>query len=283
MLIGSEGTLAGIAEVEVRLTTRPKNRLYFTQFFDSVDTAFDFATSVQRIGLSILALEFVDQNSIKIISNCAARQSCKTIQSIKPNDSAAVFLDITYDNPSDLEDIYEKLQTELDSFGVDTSRSLAGTEDRDLQDFKVFRHAIPENINALVASRKKNMPSLYKISTDMSVNPEKLKEIFDFYNMTLSQMKIDHFIFGHFGDAHLHLNVVPNSLEQLNKFQSIYAEFAKKVVQCGGAVAGEHGIGRVKKHFLPIQYNSEELEQLKLIKSFFDPNWLLNPGVLIDR
>lgn len=282
IMVGAEGTLAAVVEVDIYLTSRPKHRLYFTQFFQSIDQAFAFATDVKKLGISILALEFIDQNSIAIVKDCAARKTCRTIQAIDSSYQAAVFLDTMFEQTEELENVYNKLESLLSGLGVDSNLSIAGTEAKDLEDFKVFRHAVPENINALVAERKRNIPELLKISTDMSVNPIYLREIYDFYTKTLTEHDLQHFIFGHFGDSHLHLNVVPKSLEQLNLFHSLYPSFAKKVVECGGAVAGEHGIGRVKKQFLKIQYNSEELRTLKEIKSFFDPGWLLNPGILID-
>lgn len=281
IFVGSEGTLGVTSRVEIWVTPKPQHRLYYTQFFDADEKAFAFADAVRAAPLDVLALEFFDRESLSITTKHPQRENCRTIRAIKPEHQCGIFADILLKDEASIEQVDEQIRIILKSVGGDPHDSLAGHEDRDLIDFKVFRHAIPESINSVIAARKKTIPRIYKISTDMSVDPSHLRRLYAFYRKKLSGM--EHYIFGHIGNAHLHLNVVPRTEAELDAFFEIYPEFAEEVVACGGAVAGEHGIGRVKKHFLKYQYTADELDTLKKIKSFFDPQWLLNRGVLIDR
>jgi FAD/FMN-containing dehydrogenase len=105
----------------------------------------------------------------------------------------------------------------------------------------------------------------------------------DFYRETLVENNIEHYIFGHIGEHHLHVNMVPRSESELLKAKELYELFAKKIVSLNGAVSAEHGIGKLKKPFLRLQHSPDVIDSMRKMKKFFDPNWILNPGVLFDR
>lgn len=283
IFVAAEGTLGAIAAAEIRLAPRPRKRLYYLQFFNDQSAAFNFAAKIQSAPLSILAVEFLDSRSLAIAATHPGRQAARALQALRPEFNGAVFLDIMLDSDADLDRAHDLLAAEAAAAGADIDQSIAGGEDRDLAEIKTLRHAIPEMINKLVAKRKLDIPRLHKYSTDMAVPITARAEIFAFYERVLGKLGLDFFIFGHFGSGHLHVNVVPKSEKELDDFLAVYLDFGREVIRLGGSVAGEHGIGRVKKEFLKLQYTAQELETLRGIRTFFDPNWLLNPGVLIDR
>jgi D-lactate dehydrogenase (cytochrome) len=282
LFIAAEGTLGAVTEAELYLAPRPRNRLYFLQFFHSSDSAFKFAAAIEQQPLATLALEFIDGRSLAIAATHPGRAQSKALKQIDPNTVAAVFLDIELKSQDDLEVAFNILRQAVTDVGENIDRSIAGSEDRDLVDIKTLRHAVPEMINRLVAERKSAIPRLHKYSTDMAVPKTALSELFTFYEATLGSLGLDFFIFGHFGDGHLHVNVVPKTETELDSFLATYMNLGRKVIELGGTVAGEHGIGRVKKEFLKLQFSPEHLQTMRKIRSFFDPGWLLNPGVLID-
>jgi D-lactate dehydrogenase (cytochrome) len=145
---------------------------------------------------------------------------------------------------------------------------------------KAFRHALPERINSLVAYRKQNIKELTKIGTDMAVPDKYLSKIIKFYKKELEKNSLEYYIFGHIGNAHLHVNILPKNIDELKLAKEIYKRFAKKVVKYRGSVSAEHGIGRLKKEFLLIQYNKREINIMKEIKATLDPESILNYGVL---
>jgi FAD/FMN-containing dehydrogenase len=95
-------------------------------------------------------------------------------------------------------------------------------------------------------------------------------------------------IFGHIGDAHLHVNILPASDEDPNgeewrRASALLTRFANNAVQLGGTVSAEHGLGKRKRHLLQLQYSPAEIEKMKDVKRRLDPNWILGPGTLFER
>ena len=87
-------------------------------------------------------------------------------------------------------------------------------------------------------------------------------------------------MYGHIGDAHVHVNTMPETQEQYDLAQGLMKEFAQKAVSLGGTVAAEHGLGKRKAGLLKFQYTAEELEAMRGVKKRFDPQWLLGQGTL---
>lgn len=109
----------------------------------------------------------------------------------------------------------------------------------------------------------------------MAVENRYLKEIYFYYKQIVEDNKLEYAIFGHAGNNHFHVNILPKSGIELKLAKSIYLEIARKVVSLGGAVASEHGIGKLKRDFLQVQYQEEIISQMKSVKLFFDPSNLL--------
>ena len=140
--------------------------------------------------------------------------------------------------------------------GGDEAAGLAGIDDQALRDIRAFRHAVPERINATIARRREQHPALHKLATDMAVEDQDLRWVYDLYEARLTAAGLDHAIFGHAGNNHFHVNILPRDDAELQRAKAIYAEFAAAIVARGGCVSAEHGIGRIKKHFLPVQYGA---------------------------
>jgi D-lactate dehydrogenase (cytochrome) len=166
--------------------------------------------------------------------------------------------------------------------GGDEAAGLAGVDDQVLRDIRTFRHAVPERINATIARRRDQHPALHKVATDMAVEDKDLRWVYDLYSSRLTASGLDHAIFGHVGSNHFHVNILPKDEAELQRARTIYAEFAQALVARGGCVSAEHGIGRIKKPFLAVQYDLSTLEAMRAAKRWLDPEWRLNPGVLID-
>jgi FAD/FMN-containing dehydrogenase len=87
-------------------------------------------------------------------------------------------------------------------------------------------------------------------------------------------------IFGHIGDAHVHVNILPETAGQFEAGKRLMLEFARHAVSLGGTVSAEHGLGKRKADLLQLQYQPEEIEAMKSVKRHLDPLWLLNRGNL---
>jgi D-lactate dehydrogenase (cytochrome) len=138
--------------------------------------------------------------------------------------------------------------------------------------FHDFRHQIPVMVN-----EKNSRAGREKIGTDMAVSDKYFMEMMNFYEKTLSNTGIPYVIFGHLGDNHLHINLLPQP-SQKELALSLYNEIARKIISWNGTVAAEHGIGKKKKKYFYEMVGKKSIEELKAIKNVLDPQMRLGRG-----
>ena len=231
--------------------------------------------------LRTTAIEFLDARSHELARE-TGKPEVERVLAHAPAGSCSVFAEFGYDDEAALESTIERVLAHVAAAGGDEAAGLAGIDDQVLRDIRTFRHAVPERINATIARRREQHPTLHKLATDMAVEDKDLRWVYDLYTTRLTEAGLDHAIFGHAGNNHFHVNILPRDGGELQRAKAIYAEFAEAIVARGGCVSAEHGIGRIKKHFLPVQYGAAMLDAMRAAKRWLDPEWRLNPGVLLD-
>lgn len=159
-------------------------------------------------------------------------------------------------------------------------RTWAATSRSELEEIRGMRHTLPERINALILQRREEVPGLTKLAADCAVPDEALDRMMAEYRSVLDNAGLEHAVFGHIGNAHLHVNILPRNAGELARAKEAAASLARTAVALGGSVSGEHGIGKLKKGLLGLQYTPQELDGLRSLKDQLDPAGLLNPGVL---
>lgn len=283
LFVGSEGTLGVVSEVTFRLVRLDESRLAFLQCLATPEQAFTLVEAVRGdAALRTTALEFLDARS-HALARETGKPAVSRVLAQAPDGSCSVFGEFGYDDEAGLEATLERVLAHVATAGGDEAAGLAGVDEQVLRDIRAFRHAVPERINAIIAERRERHPALHKIATDMAVRDEDLRWVYDLYATRLDAAGLDHAIFGHVGNNHFHVNILPRDEGELARAKAIYAELAPAIVARGGAVSAEHGIGRIKKPFLAVQYAGATLDAMRTIKRWLDPGWRLNPGVLIDR
>jgi FAD/FMN-containing dehydrogenase len=119
------------------------------------------------------------------------------------------------------------------------------------------------------------------MGTDYAVPLEKDREMLHYYRERLeAELPGRYVIYGHLGDAHLHLNILPTSAEEAQAATRLLREFAAQAVKLGGTVSAEHGLGKRKAGLLALQYTPEQIEAMRAVKRRFDPQELLGRGTL---
>lgn len=306
LFIGSEGTLGVVVEAELRLTFPPRERLFATAFLPTEDRAVRFVEEIRShsrrkstadsnsspeasegmalsdgIALRPLAMEYIGPEAVRLLRDKREREGASSgVPPLREDAGCAVYLELAFDGDDELRRCYEMLEELLREAGTGPAETWAGFSPKDLDGMKGFRHAVPEHVNGIIGRRKREVPGLHKVGTDMAVPDERLEEALALYRSRLGESGLEHVIFGHVGDNHLHVNILPRSEEELERAMDLYGEFAREVVKMGGSVAAEHGIGRLKKLFLPIQFGEDELAAMQRVKDGLDPEGLFNPGVL---
>ena len=123
-----------------------------------------------------------------------------------------------------------------------------------------------------------------KLNEDVVVPLDKQVELVEFVSSLREQSKLKIGVFGHCGDGNLHVNFMYNEsdTEETNRAVCALRELMKKVVDLGGAISGEHGVGLAKTPFVRMQFNEAEWNVMQSFKKALDPKGILNPGKIFD-
>jgi FAD/FMN-containing dehydrogenase len=253
LIAGSEGTLAVVIEAELRLLRAPLELLSGVVFFRYDADAIE-AVGAWRSIESLRMLEYFDRNSLKFLR---ARYS-----EVPANAGAALLIE---QEGSDIEQLEERISDD----------SWFAISDQDRERFRQFRHAVPEMVNEMMRRR-----GFLKLASDYAVPLDRNREMLELYHDRLRGF--EYVIFGHIGDAHVHVNLLPLSADQFEAGKDIILDLAKQAVRFGGTVSAEHGLGKRKAHLLEIQYSREHIEAMRAVKRRLDPNWLLGRGNLFN-
>lgn len=263
LFIGSEGTLAAVTEATLHMVRSPKEVMGGVCFFPSEDSALkavDEWRSVPRLRM----LEYFDRGSLLLLR--------EKYDDIPPQAHAALLIEQELHDDSEIDAWVDRLE----ETGALTEQSWFAASDSDRERFRRFRHALPEAVNTTVRQR-----GLMKMGTDFAVPIERNQEMMAYYRRTLDPVFPGQYvIFGHIGDAHVHVNVLPKDAQEADLAKSLITAMAKQAVALGGTVAAEHGLGKRKSHLLEIQYCREEIEAMLRVKRRLDPQNLLGQGNL---
>ena len=127
-------------------------------------------------------------------------------------------------------------------------------------------------------------PGIEKTAGDMVVPFSRLAESIALYRQAFESRGLEYAIWGHVSDGNLHPNLIPRTLEDMNRGREAIFEIARGVIGMDGAPLAEHGVGRsaLKQRLLRELYGEEGIEQMRAVKRALDPNWKLAPGVLFS-
>jgi len=275
LFVGSEGTLGAISEIELELAPKPSSLFGGIAFFPSETDAVSFVRSIRNDRrCHPWILEYFDGHSLTLLGSSS--ESFPTM----PNQSGAAVCFEQACLPQELDALIAAYDALLSENGSDLNRTWGATDETELARLTRFRHALPETVNRLIGQRQQEIPELSKIGTDFAVQDKDLERVFRLYRSKLDPTGMEYVVFGHIGENHVHVNMLPKDRDELHKAKSIYLELAREIVAWGGTVSAEHGIGKLKKHLLPIMFRPEHIEEMKAIKRALDPKWILGKDTL---
>jgi len=263
LFCGSEGTLGVVLEAEVALLPIPKEIFAGVIFFASDEAALDAVVVWRGVG-ELRMLEYADVDALDMLR--------VRYPEIPKQAKAALLMEAEGD---DIEGWEQRL---TDSHAL-VEASWFAVDAKDRERFRAFRHAMPELIIDTMRKR-----GFLNMGTDYAVPIAREREMMAFYRERLTkEMPGSSMIYGHVGDAHLHVNMLPRTEEEAVKSAALVKEFAAKAAELGGTVSAEHGLGRRKAGLLKLQYSEEEIEMMKAVKQRMDPLWLLGRGTLFGE
>jgi len=267
LFIGSEGTLGVIGEVEVKLLPKPEGLLSGIVFFADEADVLALVREV-RTNVEARAVEFFDGESLRFL-----REKYPTI----PDDAvAAIFFE--QETTAATEDAVLNQWLAL----LDQHHALAdswfATNEPDQAKLREFRHQLPVLMNEWFAHYRQR-----KVSTDMSVPNDAFAGLFRLYKDTLQSSGLRYTIFGHIGDNHVHVNILPRDEAEGARAREFYVEFLKYAASVGGTLSAEHGVGKLKRDYLHFFYSDAQLREMASVKKALDPNGILGRGNIFSE
>ncbi|WP_136080621.1 FAD-binding oxidoreductase [Pontiella desulfatans] len=273
LFIGAEGTLGVVTGITIQLLPKPEQLIGLTAFYASESEALRFVRFLREGGVAPpTAIEFFDSHALGLLRRMKAENPAFAgLPELAPEFHTAIYFEFECEVP---DAVAEASASALECWFSEGEHEIVA--------LKNFRHAIPESVNMIIAERKKTLPGLTKLGTDMSVPDERMEDVMQMYHEGLAEAGLDYVIFGHIGNNHVHVNILPRSKEEYERGRALYLDWAKQVVEWGGSVSAEHGIGKNKTDFLKLMVGQEGIRAMRELKRLFDPAGMLNPGNLFD-
>ena len=267
LFVGSEGTLGVVTEARARLLPAPPAVLAGVVFFADDNAALDAVDQWRSTAARML--EYLDQPSLELLR---AR-----FPEIPAAARAAILFDQALASEDDPE--VDHWLDRIQAAGAFEEESWFALSAADRERFRQFRHSLPELVNDTV-----RRSGALKMNTDYAVPVARNREMLAYYRRRLErEFPGRYVIFGHIGDAHLHVNIFSDPANPATA-SDLLREFAREAVALGGTVSAEHGLGKRKRHLLELQYSAGDIEAMRAVKRRLDPGNILGRGTLLgDR
>jgi D-lactate dehydrogenase (cytochrome) len=292
LFIGSEGTLGVVTEIEVKLLPEPVGVLSGVVFFQAEEDLLAFVREARAASLKTReenqtreenptdeakpagaidarALEYFDAESLKLLRVRNSRVPVKA--------TGAIFFEqeTTAESESVLQELWLGL---LERHNALVDDSWFATNEHDRRGLSEFRHLLPVTVNEWLALHNQR-----KVSTDMAVPDEEFPGMLKFYREQLLDSRLKYVIFGHIGDNHVHVNIMPRDDEEAVRARALYLQFVRRAIEVKGTISAEHGIGKLKRDYLALLYGEEHLREMAVLKRAFDPACILGRGNIFSE
>jgi FAD/FMN-containing dehydrogenase len=269
--IGSEGTLGIIVEAELSLLPLPHHVVGLAVLFRAERDALNFVIAARESPqLSARCIEYFDGPAIEIARSVSAGL-------IPPDATGMVYVEEEISD--DLDSTLVRWIELIETIGADFEPLVFDGEAR-LREARRIRHSIPTTMNERGNSFRYSGGR--KVSTDWAVPYRRLPEAIETARLLVSEAGINEpVIYGHAGNGHPHQNFVARDTRELASIEAVVEETLRRVLALGGTVAAEHGIGKIKRRWLPLQMNALQISMMTAVKSELDPLGLLAPGNIL--
>jgi D-lactate dehydrogenase (cytochrome) len=280
LFIGSEGTLGIITEAKLKLLPMVKDLISGVLFFNEEADALSFVDDARSLSIKHRAekdetninargIEFFDFYSLQFLKT--------DYPQINENHKAAIWFEqeITSETENSL---YEKWMELIEKHNADVDNSWFAMDNSELEKFKTFRHAISSKVSEFIANK-----GFRKVGTDTAVPIEYFNKYYSEMKREVTESGLNYICYGHIGDCHLHLNMLPQNDVEFKSAKLLYTKFCKRAVEFGGTVSAEHGIGKMKRNYLLEMYGEKKIIAMAKIKRALDSNSLLGIGNIFDE
>jgi glycolate oxidase len=263
LLVGSEGTLAILTEITLRLIPKPPVQATLRATFPSITHAVDAVIRLLRARVIPATVELIDGECLESVARHL------NVRSLAPAGTAALLL-------VEVDGLSEQVAAEADRV-AEACRAAGATELLRARD-EAERQELWRVRRELSLSLKTIAP--LKFNHDVVVPKARVPQLFELIEELRRRFRLRIPSFGHAGDGNIHCNIMvdPADHDEVARAHEAERVLFEGVVALEGAISGEHGIGFAKAKYLGLNIGPAEIALMKRIKTAFDPHGILNPG-----
>jgi glycolate oxidase len=263
LLTGSEGTLAIITQIILRLVPKPPMQVTMRATFRSVPDAANAVTYLIRKRVVPAALELIDGDCLEAVAQAL------NVRSLAPAGTEALLLLEVDGSAGQVADEADRVEAACREAGA-TEFQRAKDEAERQELWRVRRELSP--------SLKMITP--LKFNHDVVVPKGRVPALFELVARLREEFRLRIPCFGHVGDGNIHVNIMvtPGDEDEIRRAHEAEGVLFRGVVALEGSISGEHGIGFAKAPYMPIELTPDTIETMKRVKAAFDPAGILNPG-----
>ena len=261
LIVGSEGTLAVVTQITLKLLPLPEMVKTMAIFFDSMLKAAHAVSGIMKEAVIPRCVEYLDEACLDLVRD---RLDFQLHQNVK----ALLIIELDGDSiivQKDADNI-KTLCNKYNALDVLVAKDQAET-------------------NSLWKARKALSPILFKIANnkineDIVVPIDKIPDMVQITQNIKKSSGLAVVSFGHAGDGNIHCNIMYNKADndQAQRAQKAVDELFEQTLKLGGTITGEHGVGMTKLKYLPREVGDTQIRLMQGIKKVFDPKNILNPG-----
>ena len=259
LLVGCEGTLAVITALTLKLLPKPAATTGVLCAFGSMADAMRAVARVMAEGHLPSAIEFLDYRCLALVG--------EMLPFVVPGERPSLLI-VELDGPAaPIEAEMAEVVAVMTREGA--TRVLRARDEAERRQIWQVRRQVSLRIHDHAA--------LY-LSEDVVVPLSQIATLVDRLAAHEARHGVEIFAFGHAGDGNIHLNITSQHPDHQEQMDRVAEELLRLVLDLGGTISGEHGIGLAKRPFLPLELAPGSIELQRRIKALFDPNQILNPG-----
>ncbi len=273
--IGSEGTLGVVVAAELSLLPLPER---------VTGLGIPFADESDALRFVVAAREGMRAGTIA--PRCLEMLDARALELVRAGEGGAqwsgqAFVYTEEEHPGDRDLDFDTWLALAEAHRAGTDDILVFDDDAKIRTARLLRHDVPatmaERGNAFVAAGGR------RVGTDWAVPYRRLAE-----SIGLARAAIDRHqlplpvLYGHAGNGHPHMDFVAHDTAELHRVEAAIRETLEQVIAMGGTVAAEHGIGKIKRQWLPLQLSPMQLAAQRALKHALDPHGLLAPGNVLE-
>ncbi len=269
LMVGSEGTLGIITEITLRIAPIPRETSMILAAFDDARMAGQTISDIIAYPLIPASVEFMDRVCLQSVINSTGVDF--------PLVDAVVLIELEGSQEEMAEDL-KKVQTIARKNGAIDVRATSDQEKMD-EWLDARKEVLPS-----MSQYARGKMFMVSLADDMSLPISKIPDaVYGFHEIEKKHPHVVLGVYGHAGDGNLHtiFLIDPRKKEAWKDAEKMVEEMYELVIELGGTVSGEHGIGITKAPFMRIE-KSDSMEIMKRIKRALDPNDIMNPGKNVE-